>query len=244
MASASFFDNGRAWDPRVLLKDNDIGPKVQAHLLNVYGLLSATTVVSAVGAQFDIAYRVHGILSTMACFAAMFYVMTTRGNTPDRLAGLLGFGFLQGVSLGGLIEIAGFIDPTILPQACVATALTFGAFALGAIMSQRRSLLYLYALCSAGLSWLMWFSIANWFFQSRALFNVQVYAGLGVMAAFVAADTQKIIEVADLGLGDAIKDAMELFVDLVGLFVRILIILIQNSESRKREEERKNSRRR
>jgi len=243
--ASSFFPQQSSWDPRVLLNNNDISVKVQHHLVNVYSLLACSTVAAATGAQFDIRYNVHGFLSTIAMFALMFFVMQTRGNTPERLASFLAFGFLQGVSIGSLIELASVVDRSLVPQACVATALTFGAFAVGATLSQRRSLLYLYGLCYSALSWLLWFSFANWFFQSRALHNVQVYAGLGVMACFVAADTQKIIEVADMGMGDAIKDAMELFIDLIGIFVRILIVLVQNSEQqRKRNEDKKNSTRR
>jgi len=154
------------------------------------------------------------------------------------------FGFFQGISIGNLVLIAGIMDTSILPNALVATTLTFGAFAFGAMMSKRRSLLFLYSGCLSALSWLMWFGIANWFLRSNTIFNIQLYAGLAVMTCFVAADTQKIIEVADMGHGDAIQDAMNLFVDLVAIFVRILVVLIKNSERNKREEERSRSRRR
>jgi FtsH-binding integral membrane protein len=44
-------------------------------------------------------------------------------------------------------------------------------------------------------------------------------------------------------MGDAIRDALELFVDLIGIFVRILAILLKNTEKREQEKRRPNKRR-
>ena len=56
---------------------------------------------------------------------------------------------------------------------------------------------------------------------------------------YVAADTQLIIERADLGDRDHVQDATMLFTDGLGIFTRMLILLIKRQaeeNSRKRKE--------
>lgn len=50
-----------------------------------------------------------------------------------------------------------------------------------------------------------------------------------------------IVEKAELGDRDSIRAALELFVDFIGLFVRLLIILARNAE--KKDDREKETRR-
>ena len=69
------------------------------------------------------------------------------------------------------------------------------------------------------------------------------YVGLAVFCGYIVCDTQSIIDRADQSYGQApsvTHDAMRLFTNLVAIFVRILIILIQNSG---KKDEQNNNRR-
>ena len=82
---------------------------------------------------------------------------------------------------------------------------------------------------------MFWMSLFNLFFGSVGLMNVQLYLGLLVMCGFVLYDTQLIVAKAQSGNLDYLSHAIELFIDFVGIFVRLVIILTQKEDNRSRE---------
>ena len=90
---------------------------------------------------------------------------------------------------------------------------------------------------------LFWFSLGTWLFgmKSIALDNLQyLMITLLVACMYVIYDTQMIIENAERGNRDVPKDTMMLFVDLIDLFVKVLRVLIELSEDKKKKKERNN----
>ncbi len=125
-------------------------------------------------------------------------------------------------------------------MALLGASLAFACFAGAGLVAKQRSYLYLGSILSSGLSFLLLASLANIFFRSELLFDVGLYIGLAIMCGFVVFDTQIIIHKAEQGSRDVCGHASELFVDFVGIFVRILAILMKNRE---KESSKKKSRR-
>lgn len=69
--------------------------------------------------------------------------------------------------------------------------------------------------------------------------QANLYIGLIAMAAFVLFDTQMIMEKRRAGSTDAVKHSLDLFIDLVSIFRRLLIILTQKEEREQRKRKNK-----
>merc|ERR1711976_81327 len=109
--------------------------------------------------------------------------------------------------------------------AFLGTSCIFVCFSLGAVLAERRSMLYLGGFLSSAISLLFMMSFMSMMFGSSTLFFAQLYLGLLVFCGYVIFDTQMIIERASLGDRDHVQHATHLFMDFVAIFVRLLIIL-------------------
>ncbi|CAM9365975.1 unnamed protein product [Choristocarpus tenellus] len=213
--------------------------KVQGHLANVFAALMATVLACTVGVVLDLRLHLGGFLTILGGVAALMWMVMDKDKTnyTKRVYILLLFGLLQGFSLGNLVAVVLDTDPGILITALLATTTIFGCFAGSALVAKRRSLLYLGGLISSTMMVLMLASIINLFLRLPFLFDIQLYVGLFMFCGYVMFDSQIIVEKACQGDRDYPMHAAELFLDFVGIFVRICIILL-----RKDKKTEKNSR--
>ena len=173
-----------------------------------------------------------GLIGT---FVLLFVLMTQSDRTasPARTGLFLAFSASYGLVLSGLVNDILYVDPSILITALLGTVCTFAAFSVGSLVSKRRSLLYLGGLLGSALSWLAMAVLVNIFLRWEAIYLLNLYGGLLMLIGFVVYDTQIIIERSSGGDMDAIGHAVTLFVDFVGIFVRLAVILLRNSEKRR-----------
>jgi len=207
---------------------------VQQHLVRVYAALTATILMAAIGSIVHLLYNVGGLLTMLGAIGLVIVLALTPQNSQNeqtRLGLLLGIGFLKGCSIGPLLAYALEVDPSIIATALFGTVTVFGCFSVCAVMSQRRSMFYLAGFLSSALSLLCFIGFMNIFLWSTALYTVQLYLGLLVFCGFVMFDTQLIIEKASLGSSDYVHHALELFLDFVNIFVRLVIILTKNNKN-------------
>lgn len=225
------------------MKFNDITPAVQRHLSKVYATLSAGVAVAAVTAWLAISTGISlGWLAPIGMFASLFWLMLQgdKQNTTKRLGIFSLFAAFQGASVASLVAMSIDIDPSIVITALLGSVAVFASFSAFALVSQRRSMLFLGGILSSVLSLMLLGSLINMFFRSSAFFGAELYIGLAVFVGYVVFDTQLIVEKASSGNRDFVWHATELFIDFVGLFVRILIILMRNSQKKKEDNRRRN----
>lgn len=209
------------------------------HLKNVYAALSLSTLLAAGGAGVHIFTDIlkGGFLASIVGIGLLIAL----GMTPNepkkqmtRLGYLSGFAFCTGLGLGPLMENVIQIDPSIVPTAFLATCLIFVCFTLSALLAKERSYLYLGGMLSSCLTVMCLLGLANIFFGSYLIYKVQLYGGLMLFSAFILYDTQLIIAKKKNGDNDFVWHSVDLFLDFINIFRRLMIILADNKESKKK----------
>ena len=210
---------------------------VLQHLTRVYAALGATVLAATAGTAVQIRTNASPSVASLVSLGLAFSLAARA-----RMWKLLGMGFFQGMVLGPLVGLGLRLDARIVPAALASSAAILGSFAAAATMSTRRSMLFLYGGLGSALSVLTLSGLANLFFKSRVLFNAQVYGGLAMFVGYVLADSQLIIERAALGSRDYASDAFMLFTDAVGIFSRVLYMLVERQAEQQRGSRRRQRR--
>ena len=178
---SSMFDGeslAKRFDVTAMLKTNDISAPVQAHLKKVYQCLACGVLAASVGTYAHLQYNLGGFVTLLGTLGCLLLLSGTpdqgAANFEKRAALFGGMCFFKGCSIGGLVEHALFMDPSLVVIAFLGTTLSFACFSGAAILSRRRSYLYLGGMLSSALSFLFLMSIANMFFRSSAAMTLQV----------------------------------------------------------------------
>lgn len=211
---------------------------VKVHLKNVYGTMGLALLACAVGGYVHVFTNIFsaGMLSTLGSIGlllCLLWMQPTPANCTTRFGILMGFSFLTGVSMGPHLEYAIHLDPTIVPTAFLATSLVFVCFSLCSLMSDDRKFLALGGTLMSGCTWLILLSFMYIFTGSQMLFTIHVYLGLLIMCGFVLYDTQMIIEKRRMGNDDFICHTLDLFIDFIGIFRRLLVLLSDKKDNKR-----------
>ena len=192
-----------------------------------------TVAASTVGAYVHLFTNIlqgGGLLFSLVAAGLAFGLFMTPDNGKNRgtrMAMLLGFGFLTGLGMGPMLQLAMMMNPTIVPSAFMVTSVVFACFTGASLMAPDGKYLYLGGTLMSGLSTLLWLGFLNIFFRSSLLFQAHLWIGLAVFCGFIMFDTQMIISKARNGDKDFIAHALDLFIDFVQVFRKVLILLMQ-----------------
>jgi len=217
---------------------------IRSHLKSVYACLAMTIVSAAAGAYthlFTNLLRGGGLLYGLLGMglALGLYATPDNGkNRPTRMALLLGFAFFSGLGTGPLLDMALRINPSLIPNAFLLSGAIFACFSGAALFAPDGQYLYLGGTLLSGLSTLFWLGFLNIFFQSQLIFQVYLWGGLLVFCGFIMWDTQMIIEKRRRGDRDFIAHSLDLFIDFMQVFRKIMILLMQKENGDKNKKRR------
>jgi Bax inhibitor 1 len=226
------------------LRMTPLSVDTQAHLVKVYSTLFTCMCTSAAGAAVQMRSGLYGgaLPLSLLLFAAFAYFVQLPAYSPRRAPLLHAIALLQGFATGPLLTFATvYVDPWLPLSALAATAVVFLGLTVSAMFARRRSYLLLGGALSTGLSVMFLGALLNAFVPSNVGFAVQLYGGLALFCGYVMYDTQLIIEKVELGDKDHVGHALELFMDLIAIFRRLLMIMIKNQQSKREKEEKKRS---
>uniref|UniRef100_A0A7S0E806 Bax inhibitor 1 n=1 Tax=Hanusia phi TaxID=3032 RepID=A0A7S0E806_9CRYP len=225
-------------------KMDQLTPQVQRHLTKVYAALSGALLAAVLGAYYGWKFAVTGVWTQIALFGCILGLSMIR-DVYNRLIVFHAAGFLMGCNLSPLLAMVALHNPQLIVTALMGTAMIFICFSLSAMYAKRRHFLYLGGMLSSAISILCTFRFLNFIMggtMSAGLYEIELYGGLFMFMAYVIFDTQMIIEDAYANRKDFVAHAMELLIDFVAIFVRLLVILTRNAEKKREDERRKESR--
>eukprot|EP00919_Chromeraceae_sp_WS-2016_P049848 GHVR01118150.1.p1 GENE.GHVR01118150.1~~GHVR01118150.1.p1 ORF type:complete len:254 (+),score=-2.62 GHVR01118150.1:29-763(+) len=224
---------------RALMKFTPLNDAVQTHLQRVYSVLAAGIAITACGVWIQMNFmRIHSFFALIGYLFISHLVLArrTRGSAVkdvapmDRVCLSIFAFLLQGMALGDLMAIA-FQFPAVVPSAFFGTMAIFSCMSVSAIFARRRSFFYLIGGLGSVLSLLVIVSFISLLVGiPDIVFMATVYIGLLMFVGYILVHTQMIIERAYQGECDFISDAFSLYTDIVAVFIRILVILMNNEK--------------
>jgi FtsH-binding integral membrane protein len=165
--------------------------------------------------------------------------MNHHKSESHRMACLGAFAFQMGFIAGPLIHRVIEVDPSILVQALLYTAIAFTSFSAISLFSKRRSYLYLGSIIMTLVNCMIVYRLCSWIFGYSSFNIPYLLFGLFVTSLYIIFDTQLIVEKAEAGDKDVPTHTLMLFIDLFDLFIKILTLLIKLNENKK-DNKRKN----
>ncbi|CAH0486742.1 unnamed protein product [Peronospora farinosa] len=230
------------WNMATMMKTSGITEDVQQHLVRVYATLASCVLSAMLSSACMVLYgperwSLMGS-SLVSILGSIWLCKEPEQNYNKRFCILMTISAAMGLSVSTLVAVAIRVDPSILVSALLITTLVFMCFTGSALIATRRSYLYLGGILSSALSLMVLTSVLSIFSHSSYLFNLNLYGGLFLFCGYVVYDTQMIIEKASLGDKDVLKHTLDLFMDLISIFVRILIALLNKNKRDKPRQRR------
>ena len=196
-----------------------------------YSLVFASIIVTIAGAAFGMTQPAimqavvdHWFLTLVAVFAPLLLAQRWSREFPRNVALTGMFAFAEGVWLSPFLFLVNRTQPGLVGQAGVLTLGTFGALSLYATFSKRDFSAW-GGFFIVGLFVLLATSILNIFFKNPtadlwiAGVTVLVFGGLLVF------DTWRIVRSNTYGPDDYVPAAINIYLDLLNIFLAILRLL-------------------
>lgn len=220
-------------DPNQTSEDLINNAGVMAHLRKVYTMVGAAAGVAALGGLGAMTLGVGGGIAMASGFGALvpliWALVADRSKVLLRQNLLLGAAALMGVGAAPLMGVAGL--PAFL-MALGGTGAIFAGFSLAALKAPSGSYLKFGGLLTAGALVILVAALLSMFGGAlgipagvlAGLYNINLYGGLLILSLFIAYDTQSMIDRAAAGETDHVTDAINMFINVWGIFIRLLAI--------------------
>lgn len=218
------------------------------HLKRVYTCLAGAVVMAGVGVYSHIFLPLPMFLSfilELVCVVALLMSadeanIQGKALSAKRCMYFGGFAFLFGNFMGNFIHFIYRFHPGILPTAFFGSLAIFSCFSAAAIFAKQRKYLYLGSILSSCLVYFSFISLFNLFFQSKIADCFLLYASLIVYMGLVVYHTQVTLEDFRRGKRDCLSHALQLYMDLVAIFIRLCVILLEKEEKKNNNQRKKN----
>lgn len=191
-------------------------------LKKVYGLLTFSILLAAVGAYIGRVYMPPGLMLPLMIGGIFmtFGVHAVRRKPGWNVAALLGFTTMLGFIMGPVMNV---YQVGVIQEALVLTALIFGGLTLY-VMTSKRDFSFLSGFLFTGLLIIIGGSLLNmFFFQSPMGEFIIAAGGVFLFSGFILYDTSNILRHYDVE--DYTSATLALYLDVLNLFLFLLRLL-------------------
>ena len=196
-----------------------------------YGLVFLSVLVTMLGSAFAFtqprlmqAVIVHPFISMIAIFVPLFLAQRNARVFPQNVLLTLLFTFVEGVFIAPFLAYAEQAAPGTVSQAALLTFAAFGGLSLYATVS-RRDFSAWGSFFFIGLIVLMIAMFINIFVASAAASLWISAVGVLVFAGLLVFDTWRILRSGQFGQDDYVFAAVQIYLDLLNMFLFILSLL-------------------
>lgn len=208
--------------------DELLTPYVREHLIKVYNLLAVAIGLAGCGSaamiMTPLGKSIPFFVPLIGGFVPLLWLwFKPPANPVHRQALVLAFAGLQGMAIAPIVKATA--SAGVLGSALVLTGAVFAGFSAAAFLAPRASLVAFQGPLMGMMLGMFAISILNLFYPTAFAHSIVLYGGLAIFSAFVAVDTQTMIERARCGAGDVAFDALNMFTNVLNIFIRIAEIL-------------------
>jgi FtsH-binding integral membrane protein len=228
---------GFSYNPAVAPTAIRTGAERATLVRRTYALVFASILVTILGAAFAVtqpalfgAVGRHPFITFFCALVPLWMAMRYHRSFPRNLAFTFLFTFIEGIWLSPLLVLYDRMQPGILTQAGMLTMSTFGVLSLYAVMS-RRDFSAWGGFFTIGLWVLIATSLLNLFFRNPTASLWLAGGTIFVFGGLLVFDTWRIVRSGAYGEDDYVPAAVQIYLDLLNIFLAILHLLGGNRRS-------------
>lgn len=218
------------------------------YLTKVYTSLSIMMLLCTIGVSTGMHCNLSNYNTLFCVLSIVFTIISVGGffSNNQFVAELFTYATCTclGLTISDLIHIVTYIDPLIIPQALGYTTVIFitssvYVFINDPFKDNTKMLYYVGQLLYTLLTLTIVTTIVNnVFVKSSFVDSIELYVGLVIFSVYVVYDTSVIVQrckYKNINYNWYILDAMNLFLDFLNLFVRIIRFLIELKTPKKKK---------
>lgn len=203
-----------------------------------YGLVFLSVLVTMLGAAFAFTQpallngvAAHPFITFLCMFAPLMMAMRSARQFPRNIALTFIFTFIEGIWLAPFLLMAEQSQPGVVGEAALLTFAAFGVLSLYTAVS-RRDFSAWGSFFVVGLVVLFVAMIINMFMHSAAIGLWISAVGVLVFSGLLVFDTWRLLRSGQFGQDDYVLTAVQIYLDLLNMFLFILTLLGGNGRRR------------
>ena len=228
--------------------NNTLSPQVTSYLIDVYKVLIfliASFFIGITIGNYTFPSFFHPIAHIFLVIAMFILIAATIFSEHNSYFFASLSALIMGLLISPIVLFSLLIDKSIVLIALTSSIIIFITLIINAIYFPIKEAFYLRSILFSFLNISIFLGIFNLFLMWEWIFVLRLYGGLILYMFFVIYDTNIMIQRAEIYCRDGknrnyseyqkmiILDAMNLFLDFVNIFMRLLAIIMKNRERKR-----------